>query len=805
MNLPMTWLKEYVDIDCDVKTFCDKMTLSGSKVEGVENKGDCISKVVVGKVLEITQHPDADKLVVVQTDIGENENIQIVTGATNLFVGAYIPVALNGSTLADGLKIKKSKLRGIESNGMFCSVEELGYTKADYPEAPDNGIYIFENEQPLGACVKPILQIDEDVVEFEITSNRPDCFSILGLARETSATFNKSLKFNSDIKFTEDKQSMDNMIDIQIKNTDICTRYTCRIIKDVKIEPSPQWLRHRLTSSGIRPINNIVDITNYVMLELGQPMHAYNYDQIQGKQLIVRNAIKGEKLVTLDGITREFDEETLVIQDRDKIVDLAGIMGGENSMITDDTKTILLESANFNGPHIRLTAKKLGLRTDASSKYEKGLDPNLSMLALNRACELINMLDCGSVLSGHLDFYPNKVETREVCYSPNKINALLGTNIEVSKMNEILNKIEVKTYANSDEDDKQTAIIPTFRPDLETEADIAEEIARFYGYDKITPTLYTGTPTVGKKTSKQLLVDKITNTMISCGLSQSLAYSFESPKVFDKLCIGEDSELRKTVTISNPLGEDFSIMRTTSINGMLNSLSINYNRRNKEAFLFEIGKVYLPKEIPLKELPNERELLTIGMYGEVDFYSAKGVFANLFDEFNMSSKIQYEELTTLSFMHSGRTAKIIDNSGTEIGYIGEIHPKVSKNYSVDTKVYFGVLYIDILEKLANFDITYKALPKFPNTQRDIAMLVDDNVNVAEIEKVIRDKAGKLLEDVNLFDVYKGSQIEDGKKSVAYNITFRSSEKTLTDEEINSPMKKILKELEDKLKAQLRDK
>ncbi len=797
MNLPMSWIKDYVDIDCDVNTFCDEMTLSGSKVESIENKGKDITKVVVAKVLEIEKHPDADKLVVVKADIGQNEPIQIVTGATNLFVGAYVPAALDGATLAEGLKIKKSKLRGVESNGMFCSVEELGYTRSDYPEAPENGIYIFNKEYPLGSCVKEILQIDEDVVEFEITSNRPDCFSIVGLAREAAATFRKPFNMPK-IEIVSEEKSMDNMINIEIKNYDICHRYTCRIIEDVKIEPSPQWLRHRLTSAGIRPINNIVDITNYVMLELGQPMHAYNYDKIEGKKLIVRNANKGEKLTTLDGIEREFDETVLIIQDENKVIDLAGIMGGENSMVTEDTKTILLESANFNGTHIRLTSKKLGLRTDASSKYEKGLDPNLSMLALDRACQLINMLKCGKVLKGHLDFYPQKRESWTVSYDSNRVNKLLGTSLSEKEIIDILALVEVEA-------DGKVAKIPTFRPDLETEADIAEEVARFYGYNNIEATLSTGTPTVGKKTYKQIIIDKITNTMISCGLSQALTYSFESPKVFDKLNIEKDSTLRNTVNISNPLGEDFSIMRTSTLNGMLTSISTNYNRRNKEAHLFEIGKVYLPKELPLKELPVEREVLTIAMYGNVDFYDAKGSFENIFNELGMINKVEYSPLETLSYMHPGRTAIITDEKNDEIGYVGEIHPQIASNYEIETKVYFGVLYIDKLVDLANFDISYKSLPKFPTMQRDIAMLVKDEINVKEIEKIIKAKGGKLLESVKLFDVYKGEQIEKGYKSVAYSILFRSNEKTLTDEEVNSPMKKILKELEEKLQAQLRDK
>ncbi|MFI3230352.1 MAG: phenylalanine--tRNA ligase subunit beta [bacterium] len=819
MNLPMSWLKDYFEVgyDVDINLFCHKMTMSGSKVEGYENKGDVISKVVVGKVVGITQHPDADKLVVVQADIGESENIQIVTGATNLFVGAYIPVALDGSTLAGGLKIKKSKLRGVVSNGMFCSVEEFGFTRDDYPEAPENGIYIFEKEQELGANVKNILELDDDVVEFEITSNRPDCFSIMGLAREANATFGenfleKNKEFFESIsdtsKFLDSNESMQGMIDIEVKNQEICPRYMCRVIKDVEIKASPQWLRHRLTASGIRPINNIVDITNYVMLEFGQPMHAYNYDKIAGKKLIVRNAEQGEKLTTLDGVEREFDSNVLVIQDENKVVDLAGIMGGENSMIIQDTKTILLESANFNGPHIRLTAKKVGLRTDASSKYEKGLDPNLCELALNRACQLINELGCGRVLSGEIDICLNKEalsDLKKVDYSPARINKLLGTSIKEQDMTDIFKLIEVEVKEIGD--GVYTASVPTFRPDLETESDLAEEIARFYGYDNIIPRIYTGTPTVGKKTYKQQIEDVIIKSMVSCGLSQALMYSFESPKVFDKMNVKPDCTLRKTISISNPLGEDFSIMRTSPLNGMLNSLSVNYSRRNKEVKLFEMGKIYIPKTEPLSDMPQERDIITIGMYGGVDFYDAKGVFENLFKQLKMENKVEYFKANTdsMTYMHPGRTASIKDLNGKVIGFVGEVHPKASKNYEIGEKVYFGYLYVRKLVELSDFGITYKPLPKYPSITRDIAMVVKEEVSVKEIEKIIKLKGGKLLESIMLFDIYKGNQIKEGYKSVAYNIEFRSSEKTLTDEEISPSINKILKELEGKLEAQLRDK
>lgn len=796
MNLPINWLKEYVDIECDINEFMDKITLSGSKVESVENKGDAIEKVVIGKVIEIEKHPDADKLVVTKIDVGMAEPLQIVTGATNLFIGAYVPVAMDGAKLAGGIKIKKGKLRGVVSEGMMCSVEELGFTRNDYPEAPEHGIYIFNKEYPLGSDVKPILEIDDNVVEFEITSNRPDCFSITGLARETAATFRKPFKY-PDIKVKETADgNINEMISVEIKNPELCPRYIARVVKNVKIEPSPQWLRHRLTAAGIRPINNIVDITNYVMLELGQPMHAFNINTIDERKIIVRNAIDGEKITTLDGIERTLDSSMLVISDCNKAVALAGVMGGENSMVSDGSKAILFESANFNGANIRITAKKVGLRTDASAKYEKGLDPNLAFDAVNRAVQLVEMLGCGEVVKGMVDCYPNKREKRTLQYSPESINALLGTNISSEEMIDLFKLIEVEA-------DGKNAIIPTFRPDLEAEADLAEEIARFYGYDKIEPTLSTGTPTVGKKSDKQKIEDIISNTMVSLGLCEAMSFSFESPKVFDKLLIDNNSDLRKTVTISNPLGEDFSIMRTTTLNGMLNSLSINYNRRNPEAALYELGKTYIPKELPLKELPVENNILTIGMYGNMDFFDIKGIVEELTDVLGISDKVEYEALKTLPYMHHGRCAKIsIENS--ELGFVGEVHPTVLEKYSIGTKAYIAVINVDLLVQNAVFDKTYKALPKFPVMQRDIAMLVKDDVTVKEIEKIIKEKGGKLLESVKLFDVYKGKQIEKGYKSVAYTITFRGDH-TLTDEEVNAPVKKILKSLEEKLSAQLRDK
>lgn len=797
MDLSMNWLKQYVDLDCDINTFVEKITLSGSKVESVKNAANEISNVVVGKVLSIKKHPDADKLVITQLDIGKESPIQVVTAATNLYEGAYVPVALDGAVLKGGIKIKKGKLRGEISQGMMCSVEEFGFTRNDYPEAPENGIYIFEKEQPLGADVLYILEIDDNVVEFEITSNRPDCFSILGLSRETAATFRKPLKYPNIVVKEEAKGNINEMIDVEIKNHELCPRYIARVVKNIKIEPSPQWLRHKLTACGVRPINNIVDITNYVMLEFGQPMHAFDIDTIDEKKIIVRNAAEGEKFTTLDGNDRILDSSMLVISDCNKAVAVAGVMGGENSKVSENAHTILFESANFNGTSIRLTSKKLGLRTDASSRYEKGLDPNLALEAVNRAVQLVEELNCGEVVKGIVDAYPNKKQKWSVEYSSEKINKILGTDISDSEMIDLFKLIEVEA-------DGKKAIIPTFRPDLETQADLAEEIGRFYGYDKIKTTLASGTPTVGKKNKKQIVEDIIKNTMVSLGLCEGMCFSFESPKVFDKLNIDKDSDLRNTIKISNPLGEDFSIMRTTTLNGILYSLSTNYNRRNEEASLFEIGKVYIPKSLPFKDYPDEITTLTIGMYGKCNFYDIKGVIEELSEVIGLKNKLDYSPISNLSFMHPGRCAEISLN-GDNIGFVGEAHPKVCQNYEIEAKVYIAVLDVFKLCDNTSFERIYNPLPKFPAIQRDIAMIVSDDIIVRDIENIIFEKGGKFLENVQLFDVYKGKQIKEGYKSVAYNISFRAQECTLTDEEVNSSMNKILKSLEEKLKAQLREK
>lgn len=801
MDLPMNWLAEYVDIDANIHDFVEDITKSGSKVESVTHMAENITGVITGKVLSIEKHPDADKLVITKIDVGSGEPLQIVTGAPNLTVGDIVPVAMIGATVYHGNsleKIKKGKLRGIESNGMLCSIEELGFTRNDYPEAPEYGIYIFQDEVELGADVKQILQMDDNVVEFEITNNRADCYSILGLAREAAATYNKPFKYPEITVKEEGEGNTADMIDVEIRNPELCPRYIARVVKNVKVGPSPLWLRHRLTASGIRPINNIVDITNYVMLELGQPMHAFDIDTIDERKIIVRNAEDNEVITTLDGQERKLDSSMLVISDCNKAVAIAGVMGGENSKVSPNAHAILFESANFNGANVRITAKKVGLRTDASAKYEKNLDPNLAYDAVNRAVQLVEMLGCGEVCKGMVDCYPNKRESWEVEYSTESINKLLGTKLSEQEMIDLMARVEVKA-------DGKKAVIPTFRTDLLAEADLAEEVARFYGYDNIETTLASGNATVGKKSYAQQVEDKIIATMASLGLCEAKCFSFESPKVFDKLNIPQGDKLRDTVTISNPLGEDFSIMRTVTLNGMLTSLSTNFNRRNPDAGLFELGKIYVPKALPLAELPEEIPTLTVGMYGQnVDFYGIKGVVEELFIVLGMENKVEFAPKSDLSFMHPGRLASISVN-GEEIGYVGQVHPDVADNYSIGTEVYTAVLNVVKLIEYSDFDRQYKPLPKFPASQRDIAMLVKDDVIVKDIEDIIKAKGGKLLESIKLFDVYKGKQIADGFKSVAYSITFRADDRTLTDDDVASPMKKIVKELEDKLGAQLRDK
>lgn len=804
MNTSLKWIKDLVPgLTCTPQEYMDAMTLSGSKVEGYENMDQNLEKIVIGQVTKIERHPDADKLVICQVDIGDS-SIQIVTGAPNVTEGCKVPVVLDGGkvagghdgSLADGgVKIKKGKLRGIESNGMMCSIEELGSTRDMFPLAPENGLYILPEDAPVGADAVAYLGLDDTVVEYEITSNRVDCFSVLGIAREAAATFRKAF-VPPVVTETGNGENVNDYIKVSIQDTDLCTRYTARVVKNIKIAPSPEWMQRRLRAQGIRPINNIVDITNYVMEEYGQPMHAYDLDTIEGREIIVRRAEKDETFVTLDGQKRTLDESVLMICDGKKPVGLAGIMGGENSMITDEAKTMLFEAACFDGTNIRLSSKKVGLRTDASAKFEKGLDPNNALPAINRACQLIEELGAGEVVGGVVDVYTKVKEGRRIPFEPEKYNRLLGTNIPEADMLMYFEMLELGLDKDSNE-----VLIPSWRQDLECSADLAEEVARFFGYDKIPTTLPSGEATTGNISFKLRLESIAMDIAEFCGFSQAMTYSFESPKVFEKLLIPADSPLRNTVVISNPLGEDFSIMRTISLNGMLTSLSTNFNRRNKNVRLYELGNIYLPKQVPLTELPEERMQFTLGMYGEGDFFAMKGVVEEFLYKVGMREKPVYDPNAGKPFLHPGRQANVVYD-GTIVGYLGEVHPTVAANYSIKERVYVAVLDMPEIVNRAAFDHKYEGIARFPAASRDISMVVPKSVLAGDIEHVFESKGGKLLESYELFDIYEGSQIQAGHKSIAYSLSFRAKDRNLEETDITAAMNKIVKALEE-LGAELR--
>lgn len=799
MRTSLEWIRSMVpELSCTAQEYMDAMTLSGSKVEGYEELDADLEKIVIGQIEKIEKHPDADKLIICQVNVGTGENIQIVTGAPNVKEGDKVPVVLDGGRVAGGhdgkktpggVKIKKGKLRGVESFGMMCSIEELGSTKDMYPEAPEYGIYIFPEDAVVGADAVEALGLHNSVFEYEITSNRVDCFGIIGLAREAAATFRK--EFHPPVvTATGNNEDVNDYVKVSVEDTTLCPRYTARVVNNIKIAPSPEWMQRRLAAQGIRPINNIVDITNYVMEEYGQPMHAYDLDTIAGHQIVVKRAEKGQKFVTLDGQERTMDDSVLMICDGEKAIGIAGIMGGENSMITDDVKTMLFEAACFDGTNIRLSSKKVGLRTDASGKFEKGLDPNNAIEAMNRACQLIEELGAGEVVGGVVDVYTTVKEGRSIPFEPEKYNRLLGTDIAPKTMLDYFKMLDLGY-----DKEKNEILVPSWRQDLECDADIAEEVARFYGYDKIPTSLPSGEATTGKLSFK-LRVEKLARDIAEfCGFSQAMTYSFESPKVFDKLLLPADSPLRETVVITNPLGEDFSIMRTVSLNGMLTSLATNYNRRNQNVRLYELGNIYLPRQTPVTELPEERMQFTLGMYGEGDFYTMKGVVEELFDKLGMHEKAEYDPSDKKSFLHPGRQADIVYH-GNVIGYLGEIHPTVAANYAIKERVYVAVLDMPYIVEYASFDRKYRGIAKFPAVTRDLSMVVPKEVLAGDIEKVFDEKGGQYLERYALFDIYEGAQIKRGYKSIAYTLTFRAKDKTLEDADIQSGMNKILKKLEE---------
>lgn len=791
MDLSMKWLSDYIDLsDIDIKQFCHGMTMSGSKVEGYEKEGAEITGVVVGKILSVVPHENSDHLVVCSVDVGEENPIQIVTGASNVNAGDLVPAALNGSTLPNNIKIKKGKLRGVESNGMLCSLGELGLTTHDFPYAVEDGIFIIQEDCEPGQDIHDAIGFNDTSVEFEITSNRPDCLSVTGLAREASATFNKEINMPVP-EFKGIDENIDDALKVNVQNTNLCRCYCAGIVKNVKIEPSPRWMRERLRACGVRPINNFVDITNYVMLEYGQPMHAFDLRYVKDSTINIRNAVSGEKIVTLDGVERELSEEMLVIADSEKPVAVAGVMGGEYSGIMNDTTEVVFESAYFEPVSVRKTSKKLGLRTDASARYEKGTDPLISMTCLKRAFQLVEELGAGEVVRTVIDKDYTDKTLKNVEFSSEWINNFLGTEISEEDMIKYLNMLGFSV-------ENGRVISPSFRIDIEYKADIAEEIARIYGYNNVPSTQFKGVAEA-EYTPIQKFIRKAENAMTALGCYEIATFSFISPKYFDKINLDHNSKLRNAETIMNPLGEDTSVMRTTTLPSMLEILSKNYNNRNENAKFFEIGKEYIPTGADT--LPNEPQRLTLGMYGaNTDFYDIKGIVDTLLDALGIhdteylriANSISFDEKTAF---HPGRSAVILKD-GVEIGVLGEIHPDTAANYGFGVKVYTAKINITEIIALAETEISYKPLPKYPATTRDLSLICDDDIQAADIEKTIKKAAGKLLEKVTLFDVYKGKQIEDGKKSISYSLSMRSHDGTLTDEQADSVMKKVLKALKE---------
>ena len=790
MNLSMKWLSDYVTLDTTVKEFCAAMTMSGSKVEVATEEGSEIKNVVVGKLLSVVPHESSDHLVVCQVDVGQEQPIQIVTGAPNVKAGDIVPVALCGAELPNGVKIKKGKLRGVESNGMLCSLGELGLTVHDFPYAIADGIFLIQEDCQIGQDIHEAIGLNDTSVEFEITSNRPDCLSVTGLAREAAATYHVPLNLKKPT-FQGIDGNIQDELQVEIQNKEKCPRYAAGIVKNVKIAPSPRWMRERLRASGVRPINNLVDITNYVMLEYGQPMHAFDLRYVKDGKIVVRNAAKGETITTLDGVTRTLSPEMLVIADAEKPIAVAGVMGGEYSGIMEDTNTVVFESAYFEPVQVRRTAKKLGMRTDASARYEKGLDPEGCLRTLERAFELVELLGAGEPVRTHIDLNYNEKQRNRIPFDPEWINKFLGTDISREEMCDTMKMLEIEV-------DGDTCISPSFRIDLERPADLAEEVARIYGYNNIPSTVIKGVANASL-TPKQKFRRTLENATVAVGCYGILTYSFISPKYFDKIALPADSSLRKTVVISNPLGEDTSVMRTTTLPSMLETLSLNYKNRNAAVALYEIGKEYLPTA-PDK-LPEEPDRLTIGMYGDdADFFTLKGMVETILETAGLHD-CTYKACGTdapfgeICALHPGRSA-VIYAGETPIGYLGEVHPTVQKNYEIGTRTYVAKLLIDEMQPLAQTEITYQPLPKFPAITRDLSLVCADKVPVGDLQAAMKKAVGNILEQITLFDVYKGEQIAAGMKSVSFSIRMRSHEGTLTDEQADAAMKRVLKALKE---------
>ena len=818
MNTPLSWIKDYVpELNCSAQEYSDRLTLSGTKVETAEALDKNLDKIVIGEIKSVKHHPDATKLVICQVNVGsaradgvdQDGIVQIVTGAPNISeasVGSLVPVVLSGGRVAgghdgganpeNGIEIKTGELRGVASYGMMCSIEELGSDKNAYPLAPENGIYIFndavirELNLKAGDDAVSALGMDDVVVEYEITSNRVDCYSIIGIAREAAAVFGKKFIVNKP-KQTGNSEDINSYLKVRVEDERLCPRYCARMVKNIRFAPSPEWMQKRLRNSGIRPINNLVDITNFVMLEYGQPMHAFDYETLSGHEIVVKCAKDGDVFKTLDGQDRPVDHTVLMINDAEKAVGIAGVMGGENSKITENVHTVVFEGANFEGVNVRLSAKKAGLRTDASSIFEKGLDPANAKAAVDRACELVEELGCGEVIGGTIDIYPHPESEITIDFEPDRINNLLGTALTSDEMLSIFEKIELGYDKTSNK-----ILVPSFRRDLYATCDLAEEVLRFHGYDKICDTLPVGESTTGKLSYKLRVEAAVRNIAEFAGFNHIMTYAFESPKAFELLNIPEDSDLRRAIVINNPLGEDFSIMRTQPLNAMMTALSFNNNHKNENVWLYDLANIYIPHELPLTELPDERSQLTLGAYGDnIDFYTLKGVIEEIFEHLGMSERYDLDPSADRPYLHPGRKADII-YSGKTLGYIGEVHPSVARNYGFkdNMRLYIAVLDMPSVIPFVSFDRKHEGVAKFPAVSRDLSMLVPNSILAGDIEKTIIKAGGELLESVKLFDIYEGLQVKNGYKSMAYSISLRAKDHTLTDDEIVSVMNNILNEL-----------
>ncbi|MGI6722421.1 MAG: phenylalanine--tRNA ligase subunit beta [Anaerovoracaceae bacterium] len=852
MLVPIEWLNDYVKIDADTDEFCDRMIMSGSNIETVEEFGRNFEKVVVGKVLKKEKHPDADRLSVCQVDVGQEEPLQIVCGAPNVAEGMKVPVALHKSRVPGplhgqpkvegGVKITKGKLRGVESFGMICSCSELGFDDKVVPVAHREGIWVLPDDVEIGAPVEEALGLKSAVVDFEITPNRPDCLSMVGMAREAAATFGSQLEYpDTSLEEKGDKKASD-FISVEIKNPEYCRRYTARIVTDVKIEQSPWWLQKRLMYAGMRPINNIVDITNFVMLEYGEPLHAFDIRQLEGGKIVVSTAEKGEKFTTLDGEERTLDEDMLMIRDGSKSVAVAGVMGGLNSEIQEDTTTILIEAANFDADNVRLTSKKLGLRTEASSRYEKGVDPGLCRTASDRVCKLIEMLGAGTVQPGIVDSYPQPVSPWTIAVRVPRINKVLGIDLSAAEMTDIFESLEMKVEGDGD---VLQVTPPTVRLDMVAEVDFIEEVARMYGYDKLPVTLPKGNneSSLGRKETVRRMAR---SAMCAMGANEIQTYSFLSPRDADRIRLDENSWERNYVVIKNPLGEENSVMRTLLTPAMLETLGRNWSRNIDRVKAFEIGNTFSVNIMEPKGLPDEQDSMCIGMYGEgIDFFTLKGMVVEMLTKLGISD-VKFVPESEYGPYHPGRCARIVcggggeqkdlkellenankeikgteeemfmmrdmvnrmtanmQGQGIELGIMGEIHPDVADEYGIGRRCYVCELMFAEIEEMAHTEVAYTPLPKYPATSRDIALLIDEDVAVGDIEEAIRKSGGDLLESVELFDIYRGEQVEDGKKSVAFTLTYRDREKTLTDEEVVPVHEKVLGALKDEFNATLRE-